>query len=64
MVWPSLPCTSVLRKTCKTSDFHGDEDSSCGLLGSDVVGYQCFGQPCCLHLQDEVKMEVAWPSEM
>jgi len=22
-------------------------------LWSDVVGYQCFGGPCCLHLQGE-----------
>jgi len=24
-------------------------------LRSDVVGYRGFGEPCCLHLQDEVK---------
>jgi hypothetical protein len=23
-------------------------------LCSDVLGYQCFGAPCCLHLQGEV----------
>jgi hypothetical protein len=31
---------------------------------SVLVGYQCFIGPCCLHLQDEVKMEAAWTSEM
>jgi hypothetical protein len=30
-------------------------------LCSVVVGYQC---PCCLHLQDKVKMEAAQTSEM
>jgi hypothetical protein len=28
-----------------------------------VVGYQCFGGPCFLHLQGEVKKEAAWTSE-
>jgi len=23
---------------------------------SDVAGYQCFGRPCCLHLQGDVMM--------
>jgi len=31
---------------------------------SDVVGYQRFGVPYCLHLLGEVRMEAAWPSEM
>jgi hypothetical protein len=31
---------------------------------SDMVGYHCFGGPCCLHLQIEVKREAAWSSEM
>jgi len=26
---------------------------------SDVVEHQCFGGYCCLHLQDEVKIQVA-----
>jgi hypothetical protein len=30
---------------------------------SDVVGYQRFGRPCCLHLQGEVKMQAVWSSE-
>jgi hypothetical protein len=30
---------------------------------SDVVGYQYFRGPCCLHLQGEVKMEAARSSE-
>jgi hypothetical protein len=38
---------------------HGCEDTSYGLWVvtpcSDVAGYQRFGRPCCLHLQDEVK---------
>jgi len=25
---------------------------------NDVVGYQCFGGPCCLHLQGEVNIEI------
>jgi hypothetical protein len=25
---------------------------------SDVVGYQCFGGPCCLHLQGEVNVSL------
>jgi len=33
-------------------------------LGSDVVKYQCFSGPCCLHLQGEVQMEEAKPSKM
>jgi len=31
---------------------------------SIVVGDQRFRGPCCLHLQDEVKMEAAWTCEM
>jgi hypothetical protein len=31
---------------------------------SVVVGYQCFGGPCCLHLNFTLKMEAAWSSEM
>jgi len=30
---------------------------------SDVVGHQCFGGPCCLHLHCTVKMEAAWSSK-
>jgi hypothetical protein len=30
---------------------------------SDMVGYQCFGGPYCLHLQGEVEMEAARSSE-
>jgi hypothetical protein len=31
----------------------------CGVM---VGGYQLFRSPCCLRLQGEVKMEVAWTS--
>jgi hypothetical protein len=47
---------------CELWDFHGDV-SCWGLLGcacSVVVGYQCFGGPCCLHLKCEVKMVVSY----
>jgi hypothetical protein len=33
-------------------------------LCSVLVRYQKFRCPCCLHLQDEVKMEAAWASEI
>jgi len=39
----------------KTWGFHSNENSCCILLGCDavydMVCYQCFGGPCCLHLQ-------------
>jgi hypothetical protein len=31
---------------------------------SEVVGYQCFGGPCCMHLQGVVKMKATRPYEM
>jgi len=33
-------------------------------LHTDVVGYQCFGGLCCLHLHFTLKMEAARSSEM
>jgi len=33
------------------------------ILGSVVVGYQCFIGPCCFHLHFILKMEAAWTSE-
>jgi hypothetical protein len=32
-------------------------------LCSVVVGYQRFGDPCCLHLQSDDRLEAAWTSE-
>jgi hypothetical protein len=34
------------------------------IVSSVTVGYHCFGGPCCLQLQGEVKMETARSSEM
>jgi hypothetical protein len=33
------------------------------MLYSDVVGYQHFGGPCCLHFHVEVKMDATRSSE-
>jgi hypothetical protein len=43
---------------CKFWGIRGGDDSNRGLLGCDVV-WCCFGDPCCLLLQEKV----AWTSE-
>jgi len=48
--------------------FHSGDDSGhgfwIGMLCSDTIGYQCFGWPCCFHLQCKVKIKAAKSSKM
>jgi hypothetical protein len=62
----TLHVVTSCKTTNKASRFCGDENRCQDVLGceSDVVEYQCFRRPCCLHLQGEVKLEAARPSEI
>jgi len=47
-----------IRSHCEIPGYYGSEDSveifRVVTPYIDVVGYECFGGPCCLHLQEQV----------